>query len=48
MAELIVYIKLYKDKVRFIAQTYEEYLEPDPNKSYYETTKINFQNFIKL
>jgi len=48
MSELIIYIKKYKDKVRFIVQTYEEYLEPDFNKSYYETTNQNFQNFIKL
>ncbi|MCO6147480.1 hypothetical protein [Flavobacterium sp. NRK1] len=48
MEELVVYIKLYKDKVRFIAQSFDKYLEPDFNKSYYETTKQSFQSFIKL
>ncbi len=48
MGELVVYIKLYKDKVRFIVQSFQKYLEPDFNKSYYETTKQNFQTFIKL
>ncbi|MFL9845240.1 hypothetical protein [Flavobacterium rhizosphaerae] len=50
MKELVIYYKQYKDKLRFVIQSEEDidFLKPDLNKMYYETTKANFDKFIKL
>ncbi|WP_229665956.1 hypothetical protein [Flavobacterium suaedae] len=50
MPELVVYLKLYKDKARFVVQSYEsiEFLRPDLDKMYYETTKEKFSKLFTL
>ena len=48
--DLGLYLKLYKDKVRFVISDYEtsDYFIPNLDKKYYEMTKIEFDKFIKL
>lgn len=51
--KLVIYFKLYNNKVRFIIQSYTQYLSPnftidEFEKRYYETTKENFEKLFKL
>lgn len=48
--DLGVYVKAYKDNIRFIVSNFEtsDYFVPDFNKKYYETTKVNFAKFLQL
>lgn len=48
--DLGIYIRSYKDKIRFIVMDYttDDYFIPDFNKKYYETTKLNFAKFMQL
>jgi len=48
MDELEVHLKVYKGKVRFTIQNYEQYISNNFEKAYYETSLLNFEKLFKL
>lgn len=48
MSDLIISVKFYKDKARFVVDEYWDIFPPDVDKAYYETPIANFEKLFVL